>query len=420
MLDSQNYRAGGLGPPEAELCHRHQTGESRLVPPDQRPKTIMPIDLALLGSKMKAYREQFQASLEEVGAATGIASARLEVLERGAETPTGDEILIIADYYMCDYNYFLSGDQPAVFEQTQELYRTHGHDFSREDRWAVQEFLYVCECEHFLWETLDLPRPRAFVFVKRGDHFKTHGTEAAAALRRFMGYGPNQVPPDVFKDFRTIGLHIFRRRLQNSRISGLFVRHPVVGGCLLINYGEDIYRQRFTAAHEAAHAILDEDQSVVVSYSGVHDLREVRANTFASAYLLPPECLNLLPSDVQWTPETVREWAIRFKVNVEPMLIALEKAGKIPHDRARTLGTVRVARQDKVDPELPASLSTNALERVQRMLQRGLSYSYVSMCFDAYDTGVISSARMAEMLLVDVVELSQIAVAFGRALKYEA
>jgi transcriptional regulator with XRE-family HTH domain len=144
----------------------------------------MPLDLALLSRKLKAYRDQFEASFEQVAAATGIPADRLTALESGAEAPTGDEILIIADYYKCDYNYFLSGDEPAVFEQTEELYRTHGDQFSPEDRWAVQEFLYLCECEQFLWQALERSPLISFSFRKTGSHYKRQGADASATCSR--------------------------------------------------------------------------------------------------------------------------------------------------------------------------------------------------------------------------------------------
>jgi Zn-dependent peptidase ImmA (M78 family)/transcriptional regulator with XRE-family HTH domain len=376
----------------------------------------LPVDPELLGSKLLKYREQFQASAAEIEAATGIPATRLRAFEEGSALPTGDEILIISDYYKCDYNYFLSGDQPAVFEQTEELYRVHGGEFSKEDRWAVQEFLFICDCEESLQNALEVPRRTGFAFRKWGSYFKAHGEDAAHALRRFLGYRPNEVPPDVFRDFRSIGLHMFRRRLGNSRISGLFIRHPTAGSCVLVNYDEDVYRQRFTAAHEAAHAILDDDQDFVVSYRGEHKLPEVRANTFASRYLLPPECVDLIPADVEWTPETVQEWAERLRVNAQPLAIALEEAGRISETTARTIAGVRIPLRAKTDPELPDSLSPRSLERVKQMLARGLSNSYVALCFDAHDAGVISAGRLAEILIADRGELTEIANLYGRSL----
>lgn len=238
----------------------------------------MEIDLKLLGSKLSRYRDQFQASLEEVARATGIPEGALAAFEREEAVPSGDQVLVLADYYKCDFKFFISNEKVAPFEQTETLFRMHGDALSRADRWAIQEFLFLCECEEYLLTLRTLTHGTRFSFTKTGNYFKSHGEEAAAALRSCLAYAPHKVGLDVFSDFRRIGIHIFRRTLGNSAISGLFVRHPAAGKCVLVNYDEDIYRQRFTAAHEAGHAILDEDQDVVVSFSrwGPGDLSEIR------------------------------------------------------------------------------------------------------------------------------------------------
>jgi Zn-dependent peptidase ImmA (M78 family) len=223
----------------------------------------------------------------------------------------------------------------------------------------------------------------------------------------------------VFQDLRSIGFHVFRRRLGNSKISGLCVRHPQAGNCLLINYDEDMFRQRFTAAHEGGHAILDDDQSVIVSYEGAHDLHEVRANAFASNYLLPPESLKLLPADLSWTPETVTKWGIRFRVNPEPLLFALKDIGRVSEQQVADLRSVRIPPNKKNDPELSNSLSANTSRRVREMLERGLSAPYVKLCFDAYDQSIVSAARLAEMLLADPGHVTDIAALYGRVLRHE-
>src|ERR1700674_3157301 len=76
------------------------------------------MDLALLGSKLRRYREQFQATPADLQDATGISESRLAAFEDGQAMPTGDEILILADYYKCDYKFFVSNEKLAPFEQT--------------------------------------------------------------------------------------------------------------------------------------------------------------------------------------------------------------------------------------------------------------------------------------------------------------
>src|SRR5690348_325792 len=107
----------------------------------------MPIDQQLLGQKLRRYRTQFDRSVGEVADGTGIGAAQLEAYEAGLKAPSGDEILIFADYYKCDYKFFISNEKLAPFEETETLFRRYGDEFKREDRWTVQEFLFLSESE---------------------------------------------------------------------------------------------------------------------------------------------------------------------------------------------------------------------------------------------------------------------------------
>lgn len=380
----------------------------------------MPIDLNMLSGKLKRYREQFQTSLAELATATGIAEENLALYESGRKEPTGDEILILADHYKCDYKFFISNERVAPFDQTETLFRLHGTELSKADRWAIQEFLFLCECEEFLMSSLAPGERQPFTFIKKGDFFKGHGEEAAAELRRQLGYGPNEVKMDLYADFRRIGLHVFRRQLENSNVSGLYVNHPTAGRCVLVNYTEDVYRQRFTAAHEAGHAILDDDQDVVVSYAKWKkgDLSEIRANTFASRYLMPPSFLRGIPDAGTWDAHKAVEWANKLKVSTEALSYALKDAKLVSPNAQKTIGSATVPAADKVDPELPANLAPKPRERREELLRRGLSSSYVGLCFEAYEQDTVSAGRLAEMLLVSENEVAEIGELYGRSLAY--
>jgi Zn-dependent peptidase ImmA (M78 family)/transcriptional regulator with XRE-family HTH domain len=376
------------------------------------------IDLQLLGSKLSRYRGQFQATLAEVSRATGMPEAALAAFEGGQAVPTGDQILVLADYYKCDFKFFISNERLAPFEQTETLFRRYGDALSRRDRWAIQEFLFLCECEEYLLGLRPLTGRIPFSFTKAGSYYKGHGEQAAAALRRCLGYAANAVGLDVFGDLRRIGLHVFRRALDNSDISGLSVRHPTAGQCVLVNYAEDIYRQRFTAAHEAGHAILDDDRDVVVSFGRLapEDLSEIRADTFASRYLMPPEVLGAIPEPGRWTPEKAQEWAGKLKVSTAALARALKDAGLVDEAGAAVVRSGRVPAESKSDPELPADLSPSPRQRKAALLRMGLSDFYVSRCIDAYEEGHITAGRLAEMLLVPPQEVGEVAGLYGRRL----
>lgn len=377
----------------------------------------MAIDLQTLGSKLAKYRGQLQESIVEVASSTGIDAARLTRIEAGQAEPTGDEVLILADHYRCDFKFFISNEQVAPFEQTETLYRAHGNDFTKEDRRAVQEFLYLCETEDFLMRELGRPT-KSFLFAPTGNFFKGHGEAAAASLRTALGYSDREVPRDVYAAFRSVGVHVFRRKLGNSNISGLFIMHPVAGKCALVNHSEDIYRQRFSAAHEMAHAVFDSVQGASVSFEAPSgsDFVELRANRFASCFLMPPAFLAQLPTPARWTDADAQRWANELRVSCVALAIALKEAKLIDAVVYNRIRNLRVPREAKIDPELPEGLNATQRARKAHLLASGLSDHYVGLCFEGFSAGVISIGRLAEALLCSHGELAELAALYGRTL----
>jgi Zn-dependent peptidase ImmA (M78 family)/transcriptional regulator with XRE-family HTH domain len=371
----------------------------------------MSLDLNLFASKLRRQRDMFGETVEQLAGSTGIPIVELRELEHGQRTPTGDQVLILADHFLCDFKFYISNESATPIERTEKLFRAHSRDLSSKDRWAIQEFLFLCENEAFLLHELGRPSPLPFRFKKRGNYAKGHGLRAAGELRQVLGHKAVEVP-EVFFDLRRLGLRVFRRRLDNRRISGLFLQHPIAGPCVLVNYDEDVYRQRFTALHEAGHAIFDVDDEYVVSFEGQNDLREVRANAFAGAFLVPPELVKRLP-DVPWTAERVVDLADRLRINTMVVLIALEREKRISTQELQALERSRLSRRPKEDPELPNTMSERSLSRRRSLLERGISAYYAELCFEAYAREVITAARLAEVLLVDRGELQEVAELFG-------
>lgn len=372
-----------------------------------KERTCMPIDLKMLGEKLTRYRTQLKLTFDDLQQGTGISKERLVGIESGCTEPSGDEILILADFYRCDYRFFVSNEKSAPFEQTEILYRKHGDAFSKHDRWAIQEFLYLAECEHFLNSELAVGPSKEFKFRKLSHIHKENGIQASKELRRFLGYTDITIGRNVYDDFRQIGLHVFRRELSNSDISGLFIKHPIAGKCILVNYSEDIFRQRFTAAHEAAHAILDDQETVVVSFKHASgkDYREVGANYFASNYLMPAEFLLKLPNCKAWDKQRISEWALKLKVSTEALAYALKNNNLITPAQTNEFKRTPVPPEAKIDPELPTGLGESARQRKLAMLKRGLSESYVRICMEAYRKEIVSFGRLAELLLTHESEL---------------
>src|SRR5690606_22588006 len=126
---------------------------------------------------------------------------------------------------------------------------------------------------------------------------------------------------------------------------------PVAGKCALVNYSEDIYRQRFSAAHEMAHAIFDAEQGASVSFERPDgsDLVEVRANRFASCYLMPPAFLSKLPDPNGWKDSDAIDWANRLRVSSSALAIALREAKLVTQTTYARISRLRVPRDAKID-----------------------------------------------------------------------
>ena len=372
----------------------------------------MPFDRTAFADKLRRSQQHLAVENSEIVEGTGISSERLNDLMIGLADPTGDEVLILADYFDCDYKFFITNEALAAFEETDSLYRKHGDLFSKSDRRSVQQFLYLCECEAWLWRAKE-QRLHTFQFTPRGSNYKAHGVQAAEHLRTYLGYGESQVPSDLFRDYRRLGIHVFRRKLRNSNISGVMIRHPKAGKCILVNYDEDVYRQRFTAAHELAHAIM-EDSTVNVSLGNENsDYIERRANSFASHYLVPKELLAKIAQGVNaWTETELVHWAAKLRVSTHMLRVALKDRGMIGEQVFQDLKRARVPREQKVDPEL-ANQSGRTRERKVAFLERGLSFHYVSECIEALRTEQISRGRAVEMLMISENELLDIETLFA-------
>lgn len=379
----------------------------------------MAIDRIMLGNKIRRCRENLSLDIADVASSTGISSDRLNDFEQGNLEPFGDEILIISDLFQEDYRYFISNEKLSASEKVEVLYRKFGGEFDKDDRRRIQEFILLCESEEYVAKCLNIS-VKSFVPKKYPNVYKNQGIETAKMLRTFLGYNNTlKLYKDIFFEFRSIGIHIFRRKLKNSRISGLFMNHPSAGKCILINYDEDIFRQNFTLAHEICHALLDADSDYNVSFKKeMQDYRELRANAFAGYFLMPDELIFPFKSRVI-DSEIIIDLAVKLKVNIQPLLIALKSRNIITHTQYKEFEKLKVPLAEKQDYELKG-LSEKRYKEKRALLEMGLSDQYVKQCYEAYLQGYVSTGKLAEMfMLSNDKELVDLLNLYSLKLSYE-
>lgn len=374
-------------------------------------------DLQLLGKKLNGYRSRLEYTVEEVVNGTGINKDRINDFEKGILEPTGDEILILADFFKEDYKFFISNQQTSASENADKLYRQFGNEFSKEDRRRIQEFLYLCECESDVWELLD-KRKKPYKLPSEKFHFSVEPEEIAKQVREFIGYNDNDLLGNIFDDFRKLGIHIFRRELSNSNLSGIFIQHPIAGKCVLVNYSEDLYRQNFTLAHEVAHSIFDTEAAYNVSFTkDGNDIKEIRANRFAAAFLMPASAITKLKITA-WSNEILIKLAKQFRVNIIALLYRLKSLNLIKPFDFESFKRLKLPSNDKEDPELKGLVEKTAIAK-SKILKRGLSSTYIRECHEAYFNSLISQSRLAEMLLIPEEDLTDLLGLFNLKLIYE-
>lgn len=380
----------------------------------------MAIDIQIIASRLAKMRETLAYDLSEVAIGVGIDENRLKELESGQYKPSGDEVLILADFYRCDFIALIDKNVPAPFDNTAPLFRRYGNTFSVEDKRAVQEFLFLCQREKIL-EALLGRSTLEFGFYPQGSFYKQHGKDAANKLRLLFNYDSSRLPLNLYSDFRKIGVHIFRKRLSNKDISGLYINDKVAGHCVLINYDEDIYRQRFSVAHEVAHAIFDSKDNYLLSFKSEsqhyskNELVEIRANNFAASYLLPVSILNKLPFI---DSSNAMGWCNRLKISSTVLAIALKNHRNISEDEFNAIKSIKIPSYEKIDPEIPTDMTIKQREQRQYFLELGLSNYYVDLCFDAYDRDLISVGYLIESLGIDHSSLGEVCELYRRTIKH--
>ncbi len=383
----------------------------------------MPLDAIELGRRCRRVRTQIlDMTLDDASARTGIVAARLEAIEGGRIEPTGDEVLIIADAYCEPVEYFILSERSASIEKASDLYRMYGDTFSSQDRRSIQEFLMLCRMEHQI-ESLLGSRPRVSDFRPGGlvPHMKTAGQQVAERLRDTFSFEDAPID-DPFHLSRRLGCHVFRRRLLNSRVSGLMLRHEDFGPCILVNYVEGPYRQNFSAAHELCHALLDNDHTVTVTFEEPEDerredlqKREWRANSFASHLLFPIRARHRLHlgKTTDDRARAVKQAAQEYHVNPVVVLYALQETNRLTQRevaRLKPLLTISRTEQDAADM---AGETAKIRQGRRALLARGLTPEYVQTCLRAHREGQISYGKLADALLVSAIDVPRVVVALG-------
>lgn len=151
----------------------------------------------------------------------------------------------------------------------------------------------------------------------------------ALALRQELGLGHGRVDPvAVLREHR--GVEVIQ--LPAGDLDGMYHRQDGVG-VVLINSERPAIRQRFTAAHELGHDVIDGANAEAVA---VVDLDIFQAaghdklmNYFAGAFLVDPHGVRELRAAGLEGLDLVAQVVATFEVSVQAAAVELRKLGEI-------------------------------------------------------------------------------------------
>jgi hypothetical protein len=157
-------------------------------------------------------------------------------------------------------------------------------------------------------------------------------TDSHTAFRTREKVEEHDGPVDVFGAIEQLGVPLLFRPLD--KLLGACVRLSTAGAGIIVTTRRDLHMQRFTAAHELGHFVLEHEGSLdrEIRFPGEtanRDLREVAADAFAAEFLMPRWLYIHHAKRHGWTthqlrdPRTVYQLSLRLAVSYEATCLGL-------------------------------------------------------------------------------------------------
>lgn len=254
----------------------------------------MPVRQKEIARRLRAAREASGMTQEEVARGLGVSRSSVAQMELGKRGINSLELEQLAYLYGRDIGDFFEPEFEeadalvAVFRRTPDLEMDEetlegvreclalGHELARLER------LLEVERDAGALAAYPLPAPR-----NKGEGIR-QGEAVAREERRRLGLG-HAPAPNLIELLETLGVRAAQAALPKE-VSGMTLIDPGVGVFVVANLKHHVLRRRFSYAHEYCHALLDRDSRGAISRASERDdPREVRANAFAAAFLMPEE-----------------------------------------------------------------------------------------------------------------------------------
>jgi Zn-dependent peptidase ImmA (M78 family)/transcriptional regulator with XRE-family HTH domain len=362
-----------------------------------------------LGERLRIARTSAGLTQEQAAESVGMSRTTLVAIERGDREARPEELIALAKLFGVSVHSLLR--PTAVKVELVGQFRKKGRSGGEDPDGIVALALlhdiaaaYV-ELERRLGKVsvVDYPPQRR---IGRG-RVAQQAEEVAAELRSRLGLGLGAVPDLEGVLELELGIRIFVRPLP-SAISGVYAYHPELGACILLNRLHPRSRRHWTLAHELAHFMTTRFEPSVVRVS--EDRKspdDVFADAFASSFLMPSATVRRVFDE--YVGEAGRFSARHLILGARRLGVSLEAFG-------RQLESQELLPRGTFDSLKDRGLNERAVQQVlgQEEDHVGLQGTrLLLLAAEANELGLYSEGQLADMLVLDRVELRRAFDAFG-------
>ncbi|MDP2884294.1 MAG: XRE family transcriptional regulator [Ignavibacteria bacterium] len=369
-----------------------------------------------IGERIRSARIDLRLTQDQLAELVQLPRPSISNIESGNRAVDSMELVQIARALKKPISFFLE----LPIEQIQDepltvLYRSD--EISETDRSAVDNFISLSKDYSALENLLGLQDssllPCWGAPLRSKWEAIVQGEKAASDLRGYLNIGNGPVP-DLDNILEQRGIKVVLRPLPDSKVWGFSITSAEFGHAIFVNTNCTRERQLFTLAHEVGHLIMDRGHTATVltekeaKDEDTHEqetLAEVRANSFAAAFLMPDVAVKaaLLQLGVtggaqeQISAATIDYLRKQFGASYEAMFWQLVNLRVITKkDRERFLPYA-------VEDAAPVGGVTSLL----------LPERYKTLAVEAYRRAKISIGKLADLLRIDIYEARRLVKQFG-------
>ena len=250
------------------------------------------IDAKQIGSQLRKVRELCGLSQEAVAHELKLPRTALTNIENGNRRVSILELTKLAEIYKCSPSFFLEKSEESRTEDIMVVLhrvlpkRMNDLENRSSVRCIVDLYREGAGLLRMLNREVYAEIPNYAAEMKSAGIAIQQGERVAHEERYRLRLGDAPIR-DIAELLSEQGVWTAAADFPDS-MSGLFIHNQSTGFAVLVNADHGLERQRFSYAHEYAHVLFDRKQSVRMTLrKNSLELAEMRANAFASAFLMP-------------------------------------------------------------------------------------------------------------------------------------